>query len=222
MQHLIKMTRAAAAGALLAGLLTTHAFAQAQPGPVTGPVITDPATGPITAPKPLDPARQAKITERLDFLLAGYEYFPDRATLDREGSAEEVIAALLGMLDDAKTRPALRIKVVDALGYYGEAASLARLRPLALTAPAAELPVAELRLADSMRHHAIVSLGRASGEAAAGELAALLRDKDLQIQLTAVSALGKHGGQAGRQALIELDKTATSPILKREIKKHIP
>lgn len=206
--------------ALLVGAMAQQVSAQAQPGPVVGP--TDPVVGPVERPAPLDPARAARLTERLGFLLSGYEYFPDRATLDKEGSAAEVVAVLLAMSADGKQRPAIRVKAIDALGYYDEAAGVARLRVLAMSAPSDKLPVAELRLADSMRHHAIAALARALGERAVGELKLLLGDGDLQIQLTAVSALGKYGGAAGRAALVELSESTTHPILMREIKKHIP
>jgi hypothetical protein len=204
--------------ALVIGLLATPALSQqAQPGPVTGPVV-----GPIVnTPDPDAAARRDALNKRLTFLLSGYEYFPDRATLDKEGAEAEVVAALLGFVRDAQARPTLRTKAIDALGYYNVAASVEALRPLALTPLAAGLPIEEERVQSSMRHHAIMSLARAAGEQAVPWLKPLLSDADLQLQLTAVSALGKHGGAAGRAELTALKKTATHPILLRELRKHV-
>jgi hypothetical protein len=217
MKHSIDLKRSLI-GALLFGLLATPALAQqTQPGIPTGPTVELPAQDAQAVA-----ARREALSKRLTFLLSGYEFFPDRAQLDREGSEADVVAVLLGFVREAATPPSLRIKSVDALGYYAAPESVEALRVLAVTPLAADLPVEQDRVQGSMRHHAIVAVARAAGERAAPMLAPLLADKDLQIQLTAVSALGKHGGEAGRVELVRLKKSATEPILVRELRKHVP
>lgn len=167
---------------------------------------------------------KAKIKERLTFLLSGYEYFPTRQDLDELASADVLAPMLLGMAQDEKTRAIVRLRSIDALGYYKDAATRDWLRGVASSPVEIEdgMSKGEIRFAGSRRHHAIMSLAKA-GES--GELETLERllaeEKDLQIRLTVVSAIGKHTGKDGKALLTQLQAQETNPVMQRELRKHL-
>lgn len=179
-----------------------------QPAPVVQPVDDDEAD----AKAPLD---------RIKFLLSGYEYFPTRADLDEVGSASEVSTLLreLAAMDDL--RPTMRLRAVDALAYYTDEATRSYLEAL-IEGPATKAKdKVSRRTRKLMRHHAVTSLAKAHEEKALATIEPLLMSEDIQLKMTAISAVGKHTGPRGKERLERLAETITNPVVKRELRKFV-
>jgi len=162
----------------------------------------------------------AVLTKKLTFMLSGYEYFPSRKDLDGLASADVVTAKLRTFADDTSMRPSLRLRAVDALGYYDDEATVAYLRAL-VDRPTETLPTDQQRVGNLVRHHAIVALAKAVGPDALDDLEPFLKGDDLQLRLTAINAIGKHGGKAGHTLLEKLLKNEDNPAALREIRKFV-
>ena len=163
---------------------------------------------------------RAEVAQRLEMLLSGYEYVPGRADLDRLAPAEMVASLGREIVGDASKRPTLRLRAVDLLGYYDDDATVALLETLVRTETDG-LPAAAARIRRLMRHRAMMALARSQGEGALGVLGAMLRHDDLQLQLSAVSAVGKHGGAQARALLEARAGQAKHPALRRELRKYV-
>jgi HEAT repeat protein len=163
---------------------------------------------------------QEEVRKRLEFLLSGYEYFPSRADLDRLAPPEVIIGLLQAMVDETDLRPTLRLRAIDALSLFEPGAVRGFLLAI-LATDLNKVPASELRVADLMRHRAINSLARLDGEAAVEALLPFLDDADLQIRLTAISALGQFAGQPGKKAIEDLKRRDSHPAVQREINKHL-
>ncbi len=166
----------------------------------------------------------AKIKEQLTFALSGYEYFPDRAALDKLAGPEVLAPMLLEMAKDKKTSALHRLRAVDALGYYSDEATRDWLRGVAVSPVVIEkgMSKGEMRFAGSLRHHAIMSLAKAGEGKELATLERLLVDEtDLQIRLTVVSAIGKHTGKEGKALLGKVQAQETNPVMQRELRKHL-
>lgn len=207
--------------AALAGLALMASPALAQDAPGDSPSQATPEV-PATSQPPAvgQQADLAKVRARVEVLLSGYEYFPTRADLDAVASADVMAPLLRELAQREGERPSLRVRAVDALGFYEDAATQSFLLELAAR-PTEGVPKKQLRVARSMRHHAITSYARATGERALAGLEPLLADEDLQIRLTVISALGKHGGAPGEAKLRELAAADNDPITARELRKHL-
>ena len=210
------------ASTLLAAACALGGIAVAQEAPV-GSATVAPAADATPAPSADSTQPSAtptqSVSERLKFLLSGYEYFPSRADLDAVADPAEVAAQLRGFAEDADARPTLRLRAVDALGFYDDGQTVAYLRKLATTPTNKDLPRKKLRTAGLLRHHAISALVRSQRDNAVGTLRGVLDEKDTQLTLTVIHAYGKHGGEPGRQALAKLAETAELPIIRREARK---
>lgn len=157
--------------------------------------------------------------ERLLFLLSGYHYFPTSDDLGKVGSSEEVAQWLRDLAQDVSERPTMRMRAMDALMYFSDETTLAYVEHVALQPPTA--PPEQLRTEQLMQHHAIMTLAKIKKEGSVSALVSLLGHPDIQIQMTAISALGKHGSEAGRAALLEAAKKESSPVVQREYRKYV-
>ena len=166
------------------------------------------------------PQEQA-VREQVTFLLSGYEYFPTREELDQVALAPVITPVLMAMTREEGSAPSLRNRAVDALGFYGgEEQVVAHLRALALEETAG-LKGGALRAARTRRYHAITSFARAGGADATEALQGLMDHEEVQVQLSAISALGKFGGEKGRGVLEARLKVEPDQAVKRELRKHI-
>ena len=156
------------------------------------------------------------LATKLRFSLSGYEYFPTRSDLDRIGSPDLVIDELIRIANSPDERPSLRVRAIDALGYYDETQSTEFLAKQINPAS----PPPNTRVARSIRHHSIVSFAKAARENAVETLQPLIDHSDLQIRLTAINAIGKHGGTIGQNVLKSLDGPAQHPAVLRELRKY--
>lgn len=161
------------------------------------------------------------VRARVIFLLSGFEYFPTRAHLDEVASAEEVSAVLRSLATDPAGRPTQRLRAVDALGYYDDAETVALLTSYVGGLPTDGLTRHQLRTANLLQHHAITSLAKSQRGESVGTLEPILAGDDLQLTLTAVHALAKHGQKAGLAALKSLRDNTSDLRLKREIAKWV-
>jgi HEAT repeat protein len=165
-----------------------------------------------------DQPTKASAEKRLEFALSAYHAFPTRAELDEIADADTITGLLRKFATSPDLRPSLRTRAVDALGLYDDEQTRAFLATL-VERP--ESSGANARIADLMRHHAITSLARAHGDASLDTLAPLLDADDLQIRLTTVVALGKHGGEKARTQLEKLRERVDERMLRREIDKYV-
>ena len=161
-----------------------------------------------------------KLREKLVFQLSGYHYFPSRSDLDELGKPSVISELLRQLAEDETKRPSMRLRAVDALGLYEDGETREYLVSL-LDEPNQKLDPPELRVAGLMRHHAIVSLAKAHRGDAADTLAPLLEDDDVQLRLTVVSALAKHGDEAGTDALEAFRPKASHKLVERELDKYL-
>ncbi len=198
---------------LLAALsVSTSVFAQETgvPGAVDSPPTT------TTPPAVAEPSTE----DRLLLLLSGYEYFPTREDLDAVAKAETMIPMLLEIARDDARRTTLRMRAVDALGYYPEEASVDYLKEL-VESPEAKGSRKVVKASRLMRHHAITAIARAKKEDAVPVLAPILTHDDLQLRLTTINALGKHGGSAGKRHLVALASEDNPRMVERELRKWV-
>ena len=202
--------------ALLLFALAVPASAQQAESP-TSPDQEVPQTTKPTTPEVEEPSVEKKVV----FLLSGYEYFPSRADLDAVAGADEISALLRGFALDEDLRPSLRLRAVDALGYYDDDETTKLLVELSTTAPKADLPRRKLRTAGLLRHHAITALARSKKAESVSVLESIFAEDEVQLTLTVVHALGKHGGKEGREALRRLSSQSDHKIVQREAAKWV-
>lgn len=205
---------------LTASLLTTALEAQVTP---STPTPSAPALDGDQPALPQDDVKAKLLRlDRLTFLLSGYEHFPSRAELDGIGSADQITALLLEVEADAQQSATLRLRAIDAMGYYNQASIIARLNALIAQVQAPQDKQA-LRLWRSTRRHAVLSLARAQGPASLKSLSLLLKpEQDFQLQLTVISAIGKHTGAQGLKQLRAYRQTpGLDPLIVQELHKHL-
>ncbi len=188
--------------------------ADAPTGTSDGPAV-DPGSEDVPAVKP----EEQGVRERVEFLLSGYEYFPSREDLDKVALAGEMTPVLQVISVDDAAPPSMRSRAVDALGFYDDEATIVHLRKLALKETDG-LPRKKLRSARARRYHAITSFARAAGEQALGDLQGLMEHKDVQVQLSAISAIGKHCGAPGKEVLKTRQGIEQDQVILRELRKH--
>lgn len=185
-----------------------------------------PTTPTLEAPQDNTAPESAKAQllrlDRLTFLLSGYEHFPSRAELDGVGSDDQISALLIEVAAGQAQSATLRLRAVDAMGYYNQPSIIAHLNALIAQDQAPQDKQA-LRLWRSMRRHAVLSLARAQGQAALKSLSPLLKpEQDFQLQLTLISAIGKHTGAAGLKTLRAYRQTPSlDPLIIQALHKHL-
>lgn len=165
-------------------------------------------------------AETAQVRERVQFLLSGYEYFPTRKDLDEVASAPILTTVLKSMVSDSKLAPPTRFRAVDALGLYNEP-DVAKFLLGYVAPPAKDADPADIHTLELMRHRVIIAYAKSQGALSNEALIPLLEDSDLQIRLTAISALGKHGGLEAVKHLRALKDRDTHHAVQRELNKHI-
>ena len=210
-----------------ASMACSPAYAQ-QPAETRAGALSDGA-GAQGGDKPLDVSdakvpttamSDAQVRERVELLLSGYEYFPTREDLDGVAVAERMAPLLRALSQDTTLSPMLCNRAVNALAYYQDEDTIAHLRALAMT-DTSKVERKRQRAARAMRHQAIMSYAKAAGEVALGDMEVLMADSDTQIQLSAISATGKHLGEQGKEALRARKATERDPVIVRELDKHV-
>lgn len=180
------------------------------------PAGLDPNAPPT--PPPADTPERRK--ERVVFLLSGYEFFPTRADLDRIGTPAQIIGLLDALLSDASTREVLKLRAVEALGLYPDAAAQAPLTRI-VRAETRRLKPEDRRFATALRHRAISALARSARGDSTATLAPLLHHSDLQLRLSAIVALGKFARPKADAALTARLKKATEPVELKMLRRFV-
>lgn len=165
-------------------------------------------------------AEMASAREKVQFLLSGYEFFPKREDLDAVAPAPVMTSILKGFVADAELAPHTRFRAVDALGLY-EQEDVGKFLLQYANAPGKVEDDAELRSLELMRHRAIVAYAKSQKASGNKTLIPMLEDSDLQIRLTAISALGKHGGPEAAKYLRALKEKDTHHAVQRELNKFV-
>jgi hypothetical protein len=190
------------------------------PATVAAQQVDTPGDDLDTTPGASDSEDDAKASaeSRLTFALSAYHAFPTRAELDDIADAKTITRLLRQFATAGDTRPSMKTRALDAMGYYDDATTRAFLVEV-IEQP--ESVGTSARVADLMRHHAITSLARAHGDGALGTLTPLLDHDDLQIRLTTVVSLGKHGGEQAHRRLAKLRRDADNRMIIRQIDKYV-
>lgn len=157
---------------------------------------------------------------RLRFLLSGYEFFPSKEDLAKVGDDKTVARLLLDLAQDPNTIPTLRLRAVDAMGYYDDDITRSFL-VYSIETPTNSAPESDRRTLTLIRHHAVTSFAKSQGEEALTVLEPLLTGDDLQLRLTAISAIGKQCGQAGVARLRALKRADSNQAVQHEIRKFV-
>ncbi len=195
-------------------LLATPAFAQeASPSPVFMGQTAGP-TQPVPVPENQTPQ------QRLEFLLSGYHYFPSKADLDAIAKDDEMAKMLRILAEDNKARVMVRSRAVDALAYYSDEATVGFLTHVMKRDPKDADPK-DARLVKSMKHHAIMSIAKSLEDKSIAPLEYALTHDDHQIRMTAISAIGKHAGEAGKVRLGKLAETEKNIYVQKELRKYV-
>ena len=176
--------------------VTTSVAAQEVSNPVQTPV-----TGADNLASP-SPDELVKIRRRVEFLLSGYEFFPKRADFDAVAPGEVIAPILRDIVDDTTARPSFRTRAIDALGYFDDDDTASFL--LERIAKKVTVEGKLKRVEKSLRHHAF------------------LKNDDLQIRLTAITALGKFGGKAGKKVLIDAKSAEKNNVARSVFRKYVP
>lgn len=161
---------------------------------------------------------KASVEDKLVFALSSYHAAPTRDELDDIAPPDMATAWLRAFASSPALRPSMRTRAIDALGHYDEPKTRGFLERIVADPSSVQAPA---RVADAMRHHAITSLARAHADAALDVLAPLLASDDLQVRLTTVVALGKHGGERSRARLKELRDETENRAVSRQIDTYV-
>jgi HEAT repeat protein len=136
----------------------------------------------VVAPLPNIPALSAldaAQVQAVSVLLSGYHAIPDKAQLTAASPrAEDIVAALVREPD---TSPFVRPRAISSLvTYWPNARSLQLMRAL----------IAKPATGEVARHQLLMALP-SFGQQVIPDLIPLLTDKDVQLRLTSVEALGR-------------------------------
>jgi hypothetical protein len=162
---------------------------------------------------------------------AAAEYLPgDQAKEDRVPSIERILAYLqqdspilsrfdfrnmsadpvadLAQLATGKQSDVVRARAIQSLALYDRDDRVAK----TLT----EL-MASTRKQSRIFPVVIVAYGQVHGEDVAAELSQLAQNKDTNIRLAAITALGRFGGQDGYESLLKLAAQESNPAVRARI-----
>lgn len=164
---------------------------------LTAQVIPDTGT---TVQEPEEGTKAELLHKKLEILLSGFEYFPTREDLDKVAPPKFVASYLMKTADDIARRPSLRVRAIDALGFY-KMDHVALFLKAKIEIKSTVKDRIERRTQKRMRAHAITSFAKAFGREGLNYLKKLAESEDLNIKLSAIYGIGKHGGKPGLEIL---------------------
>lgn len=205
------LTRASLVGALFASSLL---FALPAVGQTSGEESTDETSGAEESEE-----TERSVRERLAFHLKAYGGAPKEETLKELGDDAKVADLLVEIAEDSSQRVSVRLRAVDVMRYFEEPAVVAYLEDK--LQPVEDVEEAEL---DTFRrkvaHSAMNSLAKLQGDASLSVLSDYLASDELQLKLTAISAIGAFGGEAGAKKLQELRRRTDDEAVLRAIERQ--
>ena len=174
----------------------------------------------VNTPTTVAPTEMPKQTpkERVVFLLSAYHHFPTVEDLATAGDEATVSGILLDLAQDRDAVPTLRLRAVDAMAYYSDPLTDAYL-VYSIETPTNSAPEKDRRTLKLIRHHAVVAYAKQHRDKALETLEPLLVGADLQLRLTAISAVGKQCGKAGVTRLQKLKTQDSNEAVQSEIRK---
>ncbi|MFB6263542.1 MAG: HEAT repeat domain-containing protein [Bradymonadaceae bacterium] len=204
-------------GALLAlvGGVPAVAGAQSRPDPSGGAKL------PSDGQQPPSDDGDRSIRESVELLLSGYHYTPTREDLTEVAASETIAEILRKIAADQSARPSLRLRAVDALALFPSERNEAFLADL-LSLPSGDEASGDRQTAELLRHHAISSLAEMLEDARAVErLGRFLRSDDVQLELTTITALGRHAGAPGLERLRRRADEVDSEVVREQLKTYV-
>ncbi len=161
-----------------------------------------------------------ELREQLLFWLNSYHGAPSGEQLEALGEPAAVARALREICADVGLRPSLRVRAIDGLGFFDEPSTAAFLQEI-VAAPQRAIESPRRSTAERFQRHAMLSFARIEGPAAVETLEPFLEADDLQLRISAVEAIGRFGGQAGRLRLERLASQVDHPVLERKIEAFV-
>ncbi len=175
---------------------------------ISDPLV--PFQPPVDTKEIQDKGNMISTAERVRVLLSGYEYFPSRQDLDKVGGADLIVEVLESFAEDRSQRPSLRLRAIDALGFYNSQRVQVFLRAtIERKINADDKPVSKrtLRL---MQSHAITSYAKAFKKNGLVFLKTLAESGSTDTKISAIYGIGKHCGDEGRSVIAELKKSESN------------
>lgn len=154
-------------------------------------------------------AQAAPSHERVREMLSGIEDVPSDADWRRLGDG--VLPVLIDLSDDTSQPPYVRLRAVGATGAFPRAAVRVFLLAVARVEGQSDLLVRE----------ALVTLARAFGSAAVGDLVPFLRHDEVVVRDAAARSLGTIGGSAATRALHERLRVERDDTVRRTIERAL-
>ncbi|MBA2661283.1 MAG: HEAT repeat domain-containing protein [Bradymonadaceae bacterium] len=159
----------------------------------------------VTRPSaPLKPDAEAS-HERAKLLLSGYHGLVSQAEL--ESAVPNAREVMFDIARDKASAELHRQRAVAALGFWPDATVHALFRALLSASDSSE----------GLRHQLIGHLARVFGDAALADIAPYLADDDVQLRLTAISALGMLGTDEALLLLAKAGKSESNPVVLERI-----
>jgi len=163
---------------------------------------------------------ERSIRERLTFLLKAHGAAPEKETLEELGDDARIARLLIEIAEDSSQRVSVRMRAVDVMRYFEESTVVAyledKLQPVS-TVERSEIGDLRRKIA----HSAINSLAKLQGDASLSVLSKYLASDQLQLKLTAISAIGTFGGEAGVEKLRELRRRTDDDAVLRAIERQL-
>ncbi|GEM_PF-6006380 len=177
-----------------------------------------PTGSPVIEPVDVDTNDKRSEEERIRFLLSGYEYFPSKQDLLKVGDGARVQSILIALVKNVSKRPSLRLRAVDALGYFkGDKVDTFLKTTIASTVKGKD--GVQNRTQKRIRSHAITSFAKSAQKDGLKFLTKLAIHSDLDIRLSAIYGIGKHCGKEGRVVLSTLAKKEENSTVLRALRK---
>jgi hypothetical protein len=188
-----------------AGLVGGEALGQ----DVAAPAVEAPAA-PVIDRAALSKLVGAAEQEKIKLLLSGYEFFPKREELEAvTPHAQQVLVAIA---EDQGALPSLRLRAIDALGFFPQGEPAALYFEQVLHRGQGE---------DVFLRHAMTASLQAFGQQALPWVQPYLEHADLQMRLSAVHAVGRFGGVEGVQILRARQVVERDAFVKKQLGKFV-
>jgi hypothetical protein len=170
------------------------------------PTLADLTTTPVT-----DVQTFTTATKKVEVLLSGYDFFPTRSQL--EAATPLAKFSLIQIAGDVNRKKSIRVRAVDALGYFKDDPTVAEYF---------ETTLANQPTDGYFLRHTITAALKSCETRAVPWVEPILRGQDLQAKLSAVHGLAKFGGLDG-QRLLENHRVldTTAPLVKENIERAL-
>lgn len=152
------------------------------------------------APAPTFPADDVRT---VTMLLSGYHDIAPQTSFDDVANAPRIVTAIAN-----GAHSLVRDRALAALGRYWPSADVYLLYANVIASP---------DTAEGTRHRVVLMLAESFGDRALPALRPLLEVPDLQLQLTAVQAIGSIGTDEAFDLLIDLSRAVSNPALLAQI-----